>query len=651
MMNIAQNQMSKQNANAIRCAVYTRKSTDENLDSDFNSLDAQRESAENYIKSQAHEGWSIIPTRYDDGAYSGATMERPGVQKLLRDVNAGQIDVVIVYKLDRLSRNLLEFNQTLKFFEQHNVSFVSVTEQFNTQTPMGRFGMNMISSFSQMEREVIAERIRDKIAASKRRGMWMGGVPPLGYDVDRKEKKLIVNDKEAVLVRQIFRRYLELRSATALVRELNEQGHRTKTWVTKKDVKRKGGLFDKNKVYKILNNVIYLGLTKHKDKAYPGEHEAIIEQSLFDEVQKLLSENTVNRGNVARSKTASMLRGVLTCGHCGRTMVPTYSLKNGRKYRYYVCQTATKRSYDECQLKSVSADKLEAPIKDAIRKLISNQDMVKQTLDKAGYQLADEIQRLVTSEKQLSEELATVKANGKRLLAEELQSADIVNSFVHEELSRLESQTLNLEYELEDVRNRLAYYNDHPLDENAILQAFADLDALFDELFPAEQERLVRIIIEKVRVFRDHMEATFKPDALLDIANELGDWRLKTEYRDDAGKRNAVRNLAETSVIIPLNLETYRPKKQILLAGNKPWQPVQVASDDQTSACTPLNISLAHRWMKLLETGQVKSVVDLAELLDRDISKLRKILKLADLEPVEVGKVMGDSNNPLNSTR
>jgi len=646
MINIAQNQMPRQAVADIRCAVYTRKSTDENLDSDFNSLDAQRESAENYIKSQAHEGWSIIPTRYDDGAYSGATMDRPAVQKLLRDVDAGQVDVVIVYKLDRLSRNLLEFNQTLKFFEQHDVSFVSVTEQFNTNTPMGRFGMNMISSFSQMEREVIAERIRDKVAASKRRGKWMGGVPPLGYDVNRKEKKLIVNAKEAILVRLIFRRYLELKSATALLKELNDQGHRTKTWVTKKDIRREGIGFDKNKVYKILKNVTYQGLTKHKDKAYPGEHEAIIEQSLFDEVQKLLSENTVNRGNVTRSKTTAMLRGVLICGYCGRTMVPTYSLKKGRKYRYYVCQTATKRSYNECKLKSVSADKLEAPIKDAIRKLISNPDTIKQTLEKAGYQMADEIQRLVTSEKQLAEELATVKANAKRLLAEELQSTRVIDSFIREELSRLESQTLNLEYELEQVRNRLAYYNDHPLDETAILAAFADLDALFDELFPAEQERLVQMIVEKIRVFRDHMEASFKPDALLDIANELGSWQLKTKCRDDKTSRNAAENAtgntAETSVIIQLNLETYRPQKQILLAGNKPWQPVHVPNDDQTAACTALNVSLAHRWMKLLETGQVKSVVDLADLLDRDISKLRKIMKLADLDPLEVGKVMGN---------
>jgi len=276
--------------------------------------------------------------------------------------------------------------------------------------------------------------------------------------------------------------------------------------------------------------------------------------------------------------------------------------------------------------------------------LISNPEMVKQTLDKAGYQMVDEIQRLVTSEKQISEELATVKANAKRLLAKELQSADIVNSFVRDELSRLESQTLNLEYELEEVRNRLAYYKDHPLDENAILAAFADLDALFDELFPAEQERLVQMIVEKIRVFRDHMEATFKPDALLDIANELGanslgDWQLKTECIDDKGKAG---NLAKTTVLIPLILETYRPQKQILLAGNRPWQPVQTVNENQNSASTHLNISLAHRWMKLLETGQVKSIVDLADLLGRDISKLRKILKLADLDPVEVEKVMGN---------
>jgi DNA invertase Pin-like site-specific DNA recombinase len=242
----------KATARKVRCAVYTRVSTDERLDMAFNSLDAQREAALAYIESQKHEGWLLVPDRYDDGGFSGGSMERPGLQRLLRDVEAGRIDVVVVYKVDRLSRALGDFARIVEIFERHNVSFVSVTQAFNTTSSMGRLTLNILLSFAQFEREVIGERIRDKFAASRRKGMWMGGIPPLGYDV--RERRLVVNENEAALVRLIFCRFLQLGSATELARELRRAGHTTKSWINQDGKHRAGKPIDKGAIYKILHN-------------------------------------------------------------------------------------------------------------------------------------------------------------------------------------------------------------------------------------------------------------------------------------------------------------------------------------------------------------------------------------------------------------
>jgi site-specific DNA recombinase len=246
----------------LRCAIYTRKSSEEGLEMQFNSLDAQREAALAYIESQKHEGWLLVPDHYDDGGFSGGSMERPGLQRLLRDVEAGRIDVVVVYEVDRLSRALGDFARIVELFERHNVSFVSVTQQFNTTTSMGRLTLNILLSFAQFEREVIGERIRDKFAASRRKGMWMGGIPPLGYDIV--ERKLVVNETEAELVRLIFSRFPQLGSATELARELRSAGHRTKSWITQDGKYRPGKAIDKGVIYKILNNRIYRGEAVHK---------------------------------------------------------------------------------------------------------------------------------------------------------------------------------------------------------------------------------------------------------------------------------------------------------------------------------------------------------------------------------------------------
>ena len=299
-----------------RCAVYTRKSTDEGLEKEFNSLDAQRESCEAYIASQRAEGWLLVPDRYDDGGVSGGTLERPALQRLLRDIEAGRVDVIVVYKIDRLSRSLMHFAKLVEVFDANNVTFVSVTQSFNTTTSMGRLTLNILLSFAQFEREVIGERIRDKVAASKARGMWMGGSLPLGYDV--RDRKLVVNDAEAKSARRVFAGFVETGSATKLVPLLRVEGVLTKT----------GRPFDKGAIYKLLNNRTLIGEVTHKDNIYPGEHAAIVPRALWDEVHEMMQVSPRTRANQNRRQSPALLRGLIF-GPDGRALSPTHTRKEG----------------------------------------------------------------------------------------------------------------------------------------------------------------------------------------------------------------------------------------------------------------------------------------------------------------------------------
>jgi site-specific DNA recombinase len=320
----------------FRCAIYTRKSSEEGLDQDFNSLDAQREACEAFILSQKREGWILVREIYDDGGFSGATMERPAFQRLLSDVDAGQIDVVVVYKVDRLTRSLSDFAKIVDIFDRHAVSFVSVTQQFNTTSSMGRLTLNILLSFAQFEREVTGERIRDKIAASKKKGMWMGGQPSLGYDV--KDRKLIVNSTEAETVRYIFRRYTDLRSVRELKEDLDAAGIVSKVR-TASDGSRYGGVpLARGAIYLMLQNGIYRGEIVHKGKSYPGEHDAIIDETLWNNVQAILTENRVERASGKSGNESSLLTGILFDAHGGR-MSPTHANKKGTRYRYYISRS------------------------------------------------------------------------------------------------------------------------------------------------------------------------------------------------------------------------------------------------------------------------------------------------------------------------
>ena len=331
-----------------RCAIYTRKSVDEGLEQEFNSLDAQREAGEAYITSQKANGWVCLPERFDDGGFSGGNTSRPALKRLMAECCAGSIDVVLVYKIDRLSRSICDFAELTKFFDQYNVSFCSVTQDINTSTSSGRMMLNILMTFAQYEREIIGERIRDKFAASKRKGMWMGGMVPLGYCVQN--RKLVVVDEEAETVRRIYRRYLDLQSPKQIAIELNAQGCKTK----------RGRPWDKNKLHHILRNCLYDGKVSHKGEIFEGEHAAIVDRETWERVQRFMDASPARTDLTRKSEYVSALKGVLYCGHCGGKMTAVSTTKkHGKRYTYYKCSRDSRRAISRCPVRQVPATRLE----------------------------------------------------------------------------------------------------------------------------------------------------------------------------------------------------------------------------------------------------------------------------------------------------
>ena len=419
----------------LRCAVYTRKSTEEGLDMEFNSLDAQREACEAYVASQRSEGWLLVPDHYDDGGFSGGNLDRPALKRLLANIEAGQIDVVVVYKIDRLSRSLMDFSRLVEVFDRQNVTFVSVTQSFNTTTSMGRLTLNVLLSFAQFEREVIGERIRDKFAASRRKGMWMGGWAPLGYEV--KDRKLVVNEVDANLVRSIFQRFLKTGSATILARQLIGEGVRNKY----------GKLIDKGILYKLLTNPVYIGEAVHKGVPYPGEHTAIIDRKTWEKVRAQFQTSPRKRAGATRAQTPALLKGLIF-DPTGVAMSPSHTRRRGRLYRYYVSQTALKQGAAECPIGNVPAAEIEKIVIDQVRLLLRSPEVIVQTWRRAR-----------TSVKGLT--------------------------------------------------------------ETEVRRALLEFEPLWNELFPAEQARIIHLLVERVDVQVDGVEIKLRIDGLTSLIGEL----------------------------------------------------------------------------------------------------------------------------------
>ena len=478
----------------VRCAIYTRKSTEEGLEQEFNTLHAQREAAEAYIVSQKSEGWVVLPDRYDDGGYSGGNMDRPAFKRLMQDIENEKIDCVVVYKVDRLSRALLDFTKIIETFERQGVTFVSVTQQFNTTTSMGRLTLNILLSFAQFEREIIGERIRDKIAAAKRKGKYTGGMPVLGYDIERPAKKLVINPQEAKLVRHIFKRFTLMQSATKLAKELNKKGYTTKSWTTQKGKFISGRPWNKMNLYRMFNNRIYLGEIVHKDKRYKGEHEAIVSRTLFNKVQEILAENCKVRGNNARAKTPALLKGLIRCGHCDCSMGPSFTKKNGKTYRYYVCIQATKRGWDSCPVKNVASGEIEGAVMAQLRVMLQSPELVAETYRIARSKEEAELKRLKHEHTDLELELPGIESP--------IQEQDI-----RERMADIDAVVAGLE--------------SNPLTEQMVSGALSNLDQVWDELFPVEQARIMKLLVDKVIVHEDRAEVLMRSDGLHSLVDVL----------------------------------------------------------------------------------------------------------------------------------
>ncbi len=419
----------------LRCAVYTRKSTEEGLEQEFNSLHAQREACEAYIASQKSEGWVAVRDPYDDGGISGATLDRPALQQLLADVEDGLVDVVVVYKIDRLSRSLADFARLVEVFDRNAVTFVSVTQSFNTTTSMGRLTLNILLSFAQFEREVTAERIRDKVAASRKKGIWMGGVPPYGYRVEN--RKLVVDEDRTDQVRWIFARFLEIGSATELARELAQRGIRTP----------RGNRIGKTYLYRMLNNRAYIGEAVHKGESYPGEHAAIVDRKTWDRVHAILRESPRKRAANSRAQTPALLKGLLF-GPDGAAFSPTHTRKGKRLYRYYVSQTVLKHGAGSCSVGRVPAAEIEAAVIDQLRAVFRQPEIV----------------------------VGTWKA---------------------------------------------ARAEDDDITEADAREALHQLDPLWDDLLPAEQARIVALLVERVDIGTDGLNVRLRNDGLQGLVYEF----------------------------------------------------------------------------------------------------------------------------------
>jgi len=353
----------------INCAIYTRVSTTEGMEQEFSSLDNQRESSESYIQSQKSEGWIALPDSYNDGGFTGANTERPALQKLISDIKEGKVNCVVVYKVDRLSRSLLDFSQLLQFFDQNNVTFVSVTQHFNTNTSMGRLTLNILLSFAQFEREIISERTRDKMSAAKKKGRWIGGRPPLGYDLDKVNHKLIVNQDEAKIVREIFDLYLEKRSLLSVAMALNEKNYKTKSYTSEKNNKFGGIRFKSTGVQLTVKNALYSGRVSYKGQLYPGQQERIVSDDVFKEAQEIITNNRRERKIAGNTKNVGLLNHILHCKACDSTMYYIYTVKGKNKYNYYLCMNAQKRGYKNCPTCLVAAQTIENKFMEFLKKI------------------------------------------------------------------------------------------------------------------------------------------------------------------------------------------------------------------------------------------------------------------------------------------
>jgi site-specific DNA recombinase len=506
----------------VRCAIYTRKSTEDGLEQEFNSLDAQRESAEAFIRRQAHEGWACLPQRYDDGGFTGGNMERSALQLLLADIEAGKIDCIIVYKVDRLSRSLLDFARMMQAFESHGVSLVSVTQQFNTATSMGRLVLNVLLSFAQFEREIIAERTRDKVAATRRKGKWAGGTPLLGYDLDPRGRRLLLNEEEAVRVRAIFALYLEHQALLSVVQELQRRGWVSKRSTTRAGKERGSRPFDRTSLHRLLTYVAYAGKVRYKGEVHAGEHPAIVDAQVFQQVQALLRQNGAAGGAAVCNEFGASLKGLLRCVPCGCAMSPSHTTRSRTKrYRYYVCSSAAKCGRKSCPAPSVQAGEIERFVVERIRAVGTDPALQQEVFSQARQQdencLAEWEAEKRGLEKDLARWHAQLRSQAPTCTAAGEDGGTLAWLADSQERIRAAESTLM------KLREQMCALRQRRLDADEVVLTLSQFGPVWESLAPREQTRLVQLLIEKVEYdgANGRVVIAFYPAGIKTLADEL----------------------------------------------------------------------------------------------------------------------------------
>jgi site-specific DNA recombinase len=478
----------------VRCAIYTRKSTEEGLDQEFNSLDAQREASEAFIESQKHEGWQVITDHYDDGGYTGGNMDRPALKRLMAAVEARAVDCIVVYKVDRFSRSLLDFMRTIEILDQNGVSFVSVTQQFNTTSSVGRLTLNMLLSFAQFEREIISERTRDKMSAARKKGKWVGGHPVLGYDIDPKGGRILVNPEEAEQVQTLFGLYIEKGSTLPVIQETNRIGLVTKKWTTEAGKVRGGKLFTRGALHKTLTNVLYTGMVDHKGVLYKGEHDRIIDQNMWDRVQEILQRNGNDKGASVRNKLGALLRGLLFCMPCGTPMMHTYTKRKSKRYRYYVCYNAQQQGWENCETKSVSAQSIETAVLDSVRRIGTDPKLA----DAVAAHALDQVTR---KRAVLDKEMDTQRGGLRRLnqrLAREAADTSVDSGARFERMAGIQKEIESTELWLTELAKDRKACDQDRINADDLHTTLAEFDSIWSSLHTREQEQLIQLLVAKV---------------------------------------------------------------------------------------------------------------------------------------------------------
>ena len=505
----------------FRAAIYTRVSTPEQAEGDFTSLDNQREMAEAYIQSQASQGWIVLDTRYDDAGFSGGNVDRPALDRLLRDAEDGAMDCIVFTKIDRLSRSLLDFSRIVDILNRCGVSFVSVTQQFDTSNSMGKLTLNMLLSFAQFEREMIAERTREKMVAARKKGKWTGGPLPLGYDTVPKGGRIIVNPDEAVRVRAVFALYLKNESLMATLADLAERNWTTKSWTTKRGNHRKGNPFQKTSLRRLLTNPIYIGKVLLKGELFEGEHEGIVDPEIWARTQRILKMNGSNGGRGVRNRHGALLKGILRCAPCNSAMTHSFSKKNGRMYRYYVCGKAQRMGWANCPTKSIPAEEIERCLYERIRALGSDPNLVEETIQAAEKQLAEQVAQGEADIRTAAKQLTRVQKEKQDLL-ESIRQGGSVASKATERLDQVAEEKKSTSSQISSLQRQLADLQDQNIDTEDLTTAISHFDPIWDVLLPREQTRIVRLLIQQVDFDGESgtLGITFQPSGIKTLIAE-----------------------------------------------------------------------------------------------------------------------------------